>query len=185
MAGALIRRLGAGALPVVLVLSGISSFTPPASASSPGRCQETQIDVGIVSRGVALGHVGEAVVITNISSSACTLTGYPTVRFSGAASVVVSVARKTLNGYIGGLGAAGVVLPLPVVTLRAHGGMASSLIEGEDNPAGNARSCVTYTKVSVTLPHLNPPYRITSRFPGCVRPQVHPLVKGSSGDALK
>ncbi|MGD0853957.1 MAG: DUF4232 domain-containing protein [Acidimicrobiales bacterium] len=180
----MIRRVGASALLVVLGLSGIS-YVAPAAASSLSRCQETQIDVDIVSRGAALGNVGDAIVITNVSSSACTVTGYPTVRFTGGPGVAASVARKTLNGYIGGLGAPGTKLPLPVVTLRAHGGVASSLIEGDDNPVGNARSCVRYTKVSVSLPHLSPPYRIATRFPGCVRPQVHPLVKGSDGDSLQ
>ena len=78
----LIRRVGASALLVVLGLSGIS-YVAPAAASSLSRCQETQIDVDIVSRGAALGNVGDAIVITNVSSSACTVTGYPTVRFTG------------------------------------------------------------------------------------------------------
>jgi Protein of unknown function (DUF4232) len=168
----------------VLGESGISSFDPPASASSVSRCQETQIDVSIVSRGAAAGHVGDAIVVKNISSSACTVTGYPTVRLTGGASVVPSLAKKTENGYLGGFGGPGKSTPLPVVTLRAHGGTASSLVEGGDVPVGNAVACVEYTKFSVTLPHLSPPYRIATKFPGCIRPQVHPLVKGSNGDSM-
>jgi hypothetical protein len=169
----------------VLGASGISSFAPPASATSASRCQETQIDVSIVSRGAAAGHVGDAIVIKNISSSACTVMGYPTVRMTGKTSVVPSVAKKTENGYLGGLGGPGTSTPLPVVTLRAHGGTASSIVEGGDVPVGDAVACVTYTKFLVTLPHLSPPYRIATKFPGCVRPEVHPLVKGSNGDSIK
>jgi hypothetical protein len=138
-----------------------------------------------VGGGAGLGHVAEIIVIRNISASACRVTGYPTVRMTGGASVVASVARRTRNGYLGGLGGPNATVPLPVVTLRARGGTASSMVEGTDVPVGNAVSCVSYTRVSITLANLKPPYRFSTKFPGCSRPQVHPIVKGSSGSAEK
>lgn len=176
----LIRATLIGIL-VSVALVTLTSRTERAFANTPARCQETQLSVKITSHGVASGHVGDLIVITNVSASACTVNGYPTVRLSGGANVVATVARKTKNGFLGGLGGTGTTLTVPVVRLRAHGGGASSILEGGDVPVGNAVACVTYTKVSVALPRLSPPYRFTTRFPGCIRPQVHPFVPGSKG----
>jgi hypothetical protein len=169
------------AIVVALTLFSFMPCTERASASPLPRCEETQLDVTLTSAGVATGHVGYLIVISNVSSSACAISGYPTVTMSGVANVVASVARKTLNGFLGGLGEAGAKLSLPTVTLHAHGGTASSLLEGSDNPVGKAVGCVTYKKVSIALPRLSPPYRYSKTFPGCTRAQVHPIVKGARG----
>ena len=169
------------ALLVSVALVTLTSRTERAFASTTAACQETQLSVKIASDGVATGHVGDLIVITNVGASACAMTGYPTVRLSGGANVVATVARMTKNGFLGGLGGAGTTIPIPVVRLRAHGGAASSILEGGDVPVGNAVKCVTFTKMTVTLPRLSPPYRFTTKFPGCIRPQVHPFVPGSKG----
>jgi len=156
-----------------------------AFARSINLCQETQLDVRWVGGGAGLGHTAQLIVITNISASACRVSGYPTVRMTGGANVVATVARRTRNDYLGGLGGPNATVPLPVVTLRAHGGTASSMVEGGDVPIGNAVECVIYTKVSIRLVIMSPPYRFATRFFGCIRPQVHPIVKGSSGSSLK
>lgn len=169
------------ALLASVTLVTITSRTEGAFANTIARCQETQLDVKITSDGAAAGHVGDLIVISNVGASACTVTGYARVSMSGGANVVSTVAKKTKNGYLGGLGGTGTTMSIPAVTLRAHGGAASSIVEGGDVPVGNAVECVTYTKVSVALPLLNPPYRFTTKFPGCIRPEVHPFVRGSKG----
>jgi hypothetical protein len=176
-----IRALVVCVLLSSLTLIGSSTWTSKAFGASIARCQETQLDVHWASAGVGLGHVGELIVITNISSSACKMTGYPTVKMTGGPSVLSTVAKKTRNGYLGGLGGPNASVPIPNITLRSHGGAASSLVEGGDVPVGRAVECVYYSKVFVTLPGLSPSYRFTSKFPGCIRPQVHPIVKGSRG----
>lgn len=173
------------AISLLVALVAVGVHQDRAQATTISRCQETQLDVHWASGGVGLGHVAELIVITNISSSTCTVMGYPTVRMTGAANVVAVIAKKTRNGYLGGLGGPNASVPIPVVTLRSHGGAASSMVEGEDNPVGDAVECVYYAKVFVTLPGLSPPYRFTSKFPGCIRPQVHPFVKGTHGTQMK
>jgi Protein of unknown function (DUF4232) len=179
------RTVVACALLSSLTLIQLSTWTSSASATAPARCQETQLDVRWTSGGAGLGHVADLLVLTNISSSTCTLKGYPTVRMTGGPSVLATIAKRTRNGYLGGLGGTSASVPIPNVTLKSHGGAASSMVEGGDVPVGSAVACVYYSKVSVTLPGLSPPYRFTSKFPGCVRPQVHPLVKGSRGTQEK
>jgi hypothetical protein len=183
-----VRSLSIATVATILVGVAVFVVSPaePAFAKTIPRCQETQLDVAIVSRGAAAGHVGDAIVFTNISSSTCTLSGYPTVRLSESPKVGLElVAKDTQSGYLGGLGGTGAKLALPVVKLRAHGGTASSLVEGGDNPVDGATTCLWFAKVSVALPHLSPPYRLSMRFPSCVRPQVHPIVKGTTGSAVK
>ncbi|MGB8195683.1 MAG: DUF4232 domain-containing protein [Acidimicrobiales bacterium] len=161
----------------------IAGHAQRASASPLRRCEETQLDVNWTPDGAGLGHVADLIVFTNISANACSLSGYPAVRMSGSAKAsALLVARDTLNGYLGGL-ARGTARSLPVVKLSAHGGVASSMVEGDDNPVGSALSCLEFSKVSVRIPHLSPPYRFTIKFPGCVRPQTHPIVKGPSGNS--
>jgi hypothetical protein len=163
----------------------IAGHAQRASASPLRRCEETQLDVNWTPDGAGLGHVADLIVFTNISANACSLSGYPAVRMTGSAkATTVLVARDTLNGYLGGL-AGGTARTLPVVKLSAHGGVASSMVEGDDNPVGNALSCLEFSKVSVRIPHLDPPYRFTIKFPGCIRPQTHPIVKGPSGNSSK
>jgi hypothetical protein len=155
-----------------------------AQASTIARCQETQLDVNWEPDGAGLGHVADLIVFTNISATTCTLSGYPSVRMTDPKSASVLVARDTLNGYLGGL-SGGAVRKLPVVKLSAHGGVASSMVEGDDNPVSGVITCVYFLKASVRIPHLDPPYRFTVRFPGCVRPQTHPIVNGPSGNSSK
>ena len=163
---------------VLLTSLVVTSRADTAFAKAVPRCQETQLDVMITSDGAAAGHVGDLIVIANVGANACSVEGYPTVKMSGGPSVVASVARKTKNGYLGGTGP---IIAIPVVTLRAHGGAASAIVEGTDVPVGNAVGCLIFTKMSVTLPRLGPAYRFNTKFSGCSRPEVHPFVRGAKG----
>jgi hypothetical protein len=183
-----VRSLVTSTLALILFASvgavALSAGVDRAGASTIGRCQETQLDVNWEPDGAGLGHVADLIVFTNISADTCTLSGYPTVRMTDPKSTSTLVARDTLNGYLGGLSGAA-ARKLPVVKLSAHGGVASSMIEGDDNPVSGLITCVYFSKASVRIPHLDPPYRFTVKFPGCVRPQTHPIVKGPSGNSSK
>jgi len=64
------------------------------------------------------------------------VTGYPTV--TGIfASGVQRTFKDTLNGYTGGLGTNPLsTAKLPVVTLRSRHGVASSMVEADENGTG-------------------------------------------------
>jgi len=171
------------ALLASVTLVTITSRTEGAFANTIARCQETQLDVKITSDGAAAGHVGDLIVISNVGASACTVTGYARVSMSGGANVVSTVAkRRRTDTWVDWADRHDDVNS--AVTLRAHGGAASSIVEGGTFPSGTPSSGVTYTKVSVALPLLNPPYRFTTKFPGCIRPEVHPS-SGFKGIAVQ
>jgi len=167
------------ALLVTTVLVTIASPTVSAFASSPSRCQETQLDVQLVPDGSSRGHVASLIVITNVSSTSCSVSGYPTVRVTDSPKTGLSlVAKRTLNGFMGGLTLTGAIVPVPKVKLRAHGGTASSMVEGA---VGGSALCLWFKMMSVLLPHRSPGYRFKTLIPTCTLPEVHPFVKGTSG----
>ena len=50
------------------------------------------------------GHVASLIVITNVSSTSCSVSGYPIVRVTDSPKAGFSlVAKDTLNGFMGGL----------------------------------------------------------------------------------
>jgi hypothetical protein len=114
------------------------------------------------------------------------VTGYPTV--TGIfASGVQRTFKDTLNGYTGGLG----TNPLstakpPVVTLRSRYGVATSMVEADENGTGPNPTCPGFTSYAVALPRVtDAKYTFHSRWPDlyCFDREVHPLVPGTTGDA--
>jgi hypothetical protein len=149
-------------------------------------CLRSQLRVVIVGDGAGLGHGASLIQVTNASGKDCSLTGYP--KFTGIfASGVQRIFKDTLNGYMGGLGTD----PLskatpPVVTLRAHHGVASAMEEADANGSGANPTCPGFTSYVVSLPHVTGgTYTFHPRFPDtyCFQPEVHPFVSGSTGAA--
>jgi hypothetical protein len=182
------RRLTVGAMlfAVVVVIAAllIAVTRGPATktiTSAPPTCLRLQLHVAFVSANGGLGHGGNLIQVTNVSGKVCSLTGYP--RVTGVfASGVQRIFKDTLNGYIGGL----FINPssgtkLPVVTLRARHGVASSMEESVLR-----LTCPGFTSYVVSLPHVTGgTYTFHNSFPDryCFQPEVHPFVPGSTGSA--
>ncbi len=164
-------------LSLVTFASGAAS----ASGATPPACRSNQLHIAFASGGAGLGHLALLIRFTNISPRSCTLSGYPTVQLHNATGSTTMNARKTQNGYLGGLGQAATKRALPLVTLKARSGVASVMVEGTDNPVGTATSCVTLTKLALTLPGKKLSFHFITSFPGCSVPLVHPFVKGPTG----
>ena len=173
-------------------VDGAFSFAPitfaPRAVAPPGThsCTNGQVTVSDNGGGAGLGHEVQVLVFTNDTRSECTLTGYPGVAGLDAAGAQAAQARRTLNGYLGGL------LPgatsLPVVSL-APGQTASAIAEGTDNPVG-PQPCPHYPALLITPPGLTKQVQVdvtdlgAQGFPGCSGIEVHPVVPGSSGSSL-
>ena len=156
------------------------------SISPPPTCLRSQIRVALVGDGAGLGNGASLIRVTNVSDKACSVTGYPTV--TGIfASGVRRTFKDTLNGYTGGLGTD----PLsnakpPIVTLRSRHGVATSMVEADENGPGPNPTCPGFTSYLVVLPHVTgATFTFHSRWPDlyCFDREVHPFVSGRTGDA--
>jgi hypothetical protein len=179
---------------VIVATAGISdafyfapiTFAPPtvAAAGTP-RCTNKQITVTDLGGGGAGGHENQVLVFTNAGPTVCTLTGYPGVAGASASGSQIVQARRTLNGYLGGVDLN--ITTLPVVSL-ASGQTASAVVEGTDNPLG-PQPCPRYPVLLVTPPNLTEQFQIqvtalgSQGFPDCSGMEVHPVVPGSSGSS--
>jgi hypothetical protein len=171
------------------VRNNAKKFVPGESANSsvspPPTCLRSQIRVALVGDGVGLGNGAYLIRVTNASAKACSITGYPTV--TGIfASGVQRVFRDTLNGYTGGLGTdlSSGAKP-PVVALLARHGVATSMVEADDNGIWPHPTCPGFTSHVVKLPHVTgATYTFHSKWPDlyCFNREVHPFVPGPTGD---
>ena len=182
-----IRRLAATFLrPVLATMLSVATLSvasgPVASGATSPTCRSNQLRIAFASGGVGLGHVALLIRYTNVSPRACALSGYPRIALHNAAGTTTLYARRTQNGYLGGLGQTATPRANPVVTLNALTGVASTMMEGTDVPEGSATSCLTLTKLDLTLPGKKLGFHFLTKFPACSVPEVHPFVKGPSGD---
>jgi hypothetical protein len=151
--------------------------TPVASATSPS-CTGDQLATRLGRSGAGLGHVAQVVVFTNVSTSSCTLYGYPGIAGIDAAGRQVVQATRTPSGYLGGLWSTPSG-PLPTVAL-APGQIASALVEGVDNQVGSM-PCVQLRSLLVTAPNTTRSVELPGAPPDCDGLEVHPVVPGASG----
>jgi hypothetical protein len=138
-------------------------------------CAAGQVSVSVGRSNAGLGHLGEPLVFENVGSAACALSGYPGAALVGAGGRQVQ-ARRTPNGYLGGLSQSSTVNP--VVLLRPRQA-ASALLEGEDSTAAGG-SCPTATALLVTPPNSTVTSRVARPLSMC-DPQIHPVVSGALG----
>ena len=155
-----------------------TDLTTPASGVAD--CTISALSISLGRGDAGAGHVGIALLFRNTALAPCRLSGYPGVAALDAGGAQVSQARRTANGYLGGLQSG--LTTGPEVTL-APGAVASALVEGTDVPAGAATSCVSYPALLVTPPGATVSVRLAlpGPLPGCSQPLVHPVVPGLTG----
>jgi Protein of unknown function (DUF4232) len=139
-------------------------------------CVSTQLTVSVGAGTAGLGHVGEPLRFHNVGSAACVLTGYPGVALIRSGGRQLQ-AKRTPNGYLGGLSAGSQASP--VLEVRP-GETVSALLEGTDSQGGSGGPCPSYVALLVTPPNLRVSRRIARAFAVC-EPTVHPVVAGASG----
>jgi hypothetical protein len=158
--------------------ASVSDQAHATPASVPPGCHSSQIVVSVGRAGAGLGHVGEPLLFRNTGSATCVLTGYPGVALVKAAGTGQVQASRTPSGYLGGLASPSGTPPL--VRVRA-GETISALLEGDDSPAGGSGVCPGYRGLLVTPPNQTVSLRVARPFSALCRPQIHPVVAGTSG----
>jgi hypothetical protein len=156
-----------------------TSSSAAAHAASTA-CVSGQISVTAGAGGAGLGHVGVVLRFRSTASETCTLSGYPGATLVTAGGRDVP-ARRTRNGYLGGLAAASGLLPV-VHVLPGH--TVSAYLEGLDSDAAHGGGpCPRYAHLLVTPPNQTVTARMTSPLTTICQLEVHPVVAGTSGRA--
>lgn len=117
--------------------------------------------------------------VTDAAKTSCVTTGYPGVALLDAGGRQVQQASRTRSGFMGGL--ASTTAPIPRITL-APGQTATAVIEGQTYDVAAEKSCGSSPALLFTLPDNTDSTKLVTRTPVCSGLQVHPLVKGSTGN---
>jgi len=161
----------ASASPASPVATGGST---PAAGSA--ECKLASLSVTAGKPGAAGGHSRVVLAFINTGTAPCTMQGYPGVAILDAGSAQVAQARRTPQGYSGGLPAG---QSPPLVPLQP-GQSASAIIEALDfNEDGTA--CKPWSGLLVTAPDDTRSTQLIWAAGGCADPQVHPVVPGLEG----
>jgi hypothetical protein len=161
----------ASASPASPVATGGST---PAAGSA--ECKLASLSVTAGKPGAAGGHSRVVLAFINTGTAPCTMQGYPGVAILDAGSAQVAQARRTAQGYMGGLPAG---QSPPLVSLRP-GDSASAIIEAlSANPDGTA--CKPWSGLLVTAPDDTRSTQLVWAAGGCADPQIHPVVPGLEG----
>lgn len=122
-----------------------------------------------------LGHTSTVLLMRNIGTARCWLSGYPKVVALDSGDRVVTEARQTLSGYMGGI-----TDNKPPTVELAPGQTASALFEALiANADGTA--CQMYAALRVIPPGQTDWVTIRWGLAGCAEPEIHPIVTGASG----
>jgi Protein of unknown function (DUF4232) len=160
----------APASPSAATPATVPSTTSPAG---PGPCQSGALKVSLGSGDAGAGTQELPIEFTNVSSTSCTLYGYPGISFSGETYAVQVGPAAVRNPHS----------PETVVTL-APGGVASaqvSIVDAQNYPAG-ACGLTTASGIVVYPPNLTTPVGLPFNGYTCVHTYnvltVDPVVAG-------
>ena len=163
-----------------LVVTTTGSTLRAGAAALP-RCRDTQLVVtGVEAPGAAV-TAGWVVRYKNVTSSACTLTGYPNVVGVNFVTGKSFAAAHRRNGSVGGWqrSYSGEPKPLPTVVLPARQGVASSMVEYLG--ASPAPSCPIVTSLWVNVPGGTRPFVLKVSTAVCGQFDANPIVPGTTG----
>jgi Protein of unknown function (DUF4232) len=171
---------GAGHTPPASAAPATSPLISPSGATvSSSGCPGYQLSVSVVSDGVATGHIADILLIRNVGSDPCQISGYPGVDGLLADGSPVHT-RRTIAGFIGGIRSGSI----PILSL-APTQVASAIVEGSDNPTSGS-TCPKFSAFLVTPPNTTTTSRLTppgGSFDYCRDElEVHPVVAGATGD---
>jgi hypothetical protein len=184
-------------LAIVVSLAGLSTYATSGAASNDAvaRCGTGAVRITDYNTLVGAGSVNDLFWVRNVSHQSCTLRGYVRVAYIGTYGIKLTKKPPHLlvipegHSYgrdgndVGGLKKG---LPIPTVTLKPGGGVASFWIAGTDEPHNSPPTrCVISYKMLAWLPGASTsivvrPLRANGFF-WCGGFAVHPVLPGKSG----
>ena len=163
------------------------SVKPSASlAVRPAKaCTAHQLTVSLGYLGAAAGTWSAAVRFHNIGATTCSLRGYPRVIAFDHPRHIAAYGFRLAAGYMGRAVAVVKTINVP------PDAFASAMLEGGDNPVGDATTCADYPILEVAPPNtdtfirLNLSGTLSGSVPGtlsgCTGIFVHSIVAGAEG----
>ncbi|HEY8300638.1 MAG TPA: DUF4232 domain-containing protein [Jatrophihabitans sp.] len=165
-----------GAAAAVALTAGVAAgIATPAGAAAPvPACKGNLIAFSHNRPQGAAGHGNVILRFRNVSQGTCSLRGYPGVDALGRHGGVLAHATRTLHGFTGGTSA--------VRTIVLHSWQRASADLEWANFGANGRSCRFSKSLAVTPPNTTRTFHSSLSVSVCSL-QIHPVVKGTSGDA--
>lgn len=142
---------------------------PEASEVAAPPCADSQVDVTVTNSTGVLGLARAVIVFRNVSSSTCSLSGYPKVNESEASGANSAPAAPVPAGYP----------PDRVPIVKQATASASVTTTSLDPQCTSAVSSRLH--LVVTAPNQSRPRALTLAKPICLPLEVHPIVTGPDG----
>jgi hypothetical protein len=157
----------------VAAAGGVLMAGAAAAAPVSAACGNTSLAVSGSPPQGATGHGSFVVLFKNVTSSRCTLTGYPGLDALDGSGVVLAHAQRTPNGFMGGAAA------ITTVSI-APGGFASATAEWLNFNPTTTGDCTFSAAVAATPPNTTHTVHLPVSVSIC-QLQIHPTVPGTSG----
>jgi hypothetical protein len=151
------------------------SVSAPTAPPPAANCRFEQLRVWQAAGGSGASHYGVLFLFENISDTRCRLRGYPGLDAQNVNGKIVANAKRTLQGYLGGVSGS-----VPPTVDLAPGGLASALVETLAFDPANTNACLPESNVIVTPP--DTAGTVTFGWnESCAGLEIHPVVPGTSG----
>jgi Protein of unknown function (DUF4232) len=160
--------------------AGTSAAAATATTAQP-TCTPAQLGVKAVTSGSGAGHSDLMIAVTNLSSTMCGLSGYPSVVGTLQSGATVR-GVETTSGY---LGAANPDLAPGPVQL-APGAAAWIALNFDDNPVNGAATCPMFASFSITPPGVDRAFTVSAieygsvYAPDCDGVEVPPVLSAAN-----
>jgi hypothetical protein len=167
-------RLTTVAAIAALATTGLALAAGPATASVPA-CGNSSLKVTNTPTEGATGHGSVILLFHNISSSACTIYGYPGLDALNSSGHTIAPATRTLHGFAGGPKSETTVTVQPT-------SFASAIVEWMNFNPKTSGSCTFSKSIATTPANTSHTVHLAVSVSVCSL-QVHPTVAGSNGYA--
>lgn len=167
-------RVVALGLSATLFCAAVAATAPSAAAATAKPCSNAALAVTQTPAEGATGHGSFVLLFRNVTSSACSLYGYPGLDALNRSGHVLAHARRKLHGFAGGAAA------VARVTVRP-GRYASSTVEWLNFDPATSGDCVYSKSVATTPANTTHTVHLAQSVSIC-RLQIHPTVAGTSGN---
>ncbi|HZZ97255.1 MAG TPA: DUF4232 domain-containing protein [Jatrophihabitantaceae bacterium] len=169
------RKSVTGAIVVAALSTGLAIAAGPAGARSVPACGNHSLAVSHNHSQGAMGHSNIIIRFKNVSSSACSLYGYPGLDALGSYGTVLKHAKRTVHGFTGGASSLQTIVVQP-------GHFASADVEWMNFNPKTSGDCQWSSAIATTPANTSHTVTFPISVSLCAL-QVHATVAGKTGNS--